>query len=105
MIRCTKENEDVFKDVAKLEDSTNILSQGTFTFRLDTPKQLTMTSPGNRENPEIEDEGVVFKPIVSLPNQVDGKTGEEGETTLFSSHAKTVPFHSEFLERARCRRD
>ena len=90
--RCTKENEDVFKDVPKLEDSTNILSQGTFTFRLDIPKQLTMTSPGNKENPEIEDEGVVFKPIVSLPNQVDVKTGEEDETTLFSSHAKLYRF-------------
>ena len=90
--RCTKENEDVFKDVPKLEDSTNILSQGTFTFRLDIPKQLTMTSPGHKENPEIEDEGVVLKPIVSLPNQVDVKTGEEDETTLFSSHAKLYRF-------------
>ena len=90
--RCTKENEDVFKDVPKVKDSTNILSQGTFTFRLDIPKQLTMTSPGNKENPEIEDEGVVFKPIVSLPSQVDVKTGEEGETTLFSSHAKLYRF-------------
>ena len=90
--RCTKENEDVFKDVPKVEDSTNILSQGTFTFRLDIPKQLTMTSPGNKENPEIEDEGVVFKPIVSLPSQVDVKTGEEDETTLFSSHAKLYRF-------------
>ena len=95
--RCTKENDqDVFKDVPKLEDSTNILSEGTFTFRLDIPKQLTMTSPGNKnvgeENPEIEDEGVVFKPIVSLPSQVDVKTGEEGETTVFSSHAKLYRF-------------
>ena len=92
--RCTKENEDVFKDVPKLEDSTNILSEGTFTFRLDIPKQLTMTSPGNKdvgeENPETE--GIVFKSIVSLPTQVDIKTGEEGETTLFSSHAKLYRF-------------
>ena len=94
--RCTKENEDVFKDVPKVEDSTNILSQGTFTFRLDIPKQLTMTSPGNKdvseEIPDREDDCVVFKPIVSLRNQVDGKTGEEGETTLFSSRAKLYRF-------------
>lgn len=91
----TSEDKDFSKHVPKLQDSTNILSQGTFTFSLDVPKQLTMTSPGNKdiseENPETEDERVVFKPIVSLPSEVDAKTGED-EKTLFSSHAKLCSF-------------
>ena len=92
----TSEDKDFSKDVPKLQDSNNILSQGTFTFSLDVPKQLTMTSPGNKdisgENPETEDERVVFKPIVSLPSGVDAKSGEEDEKTLFSSYAKLYSF-------------
>ena len=92
----TSEDKDFSKDVPKLQDSKNILSQGTFTFSLDVPKQLTMTSPGNKdisgENPETEDERVVFKPIVSLPSEVDAKSEEEDEKTLFSSYAKLYSF-------------
>ena len=93
-----KKEEDVSKDLPKREDATNLLSQGDFTFHLDIPKEPTMISPSNKDmnvsedNPEAEDEHVVFKPIVSLPSQVEVKTGEEDETTLFSSHAKLYRF-------------
>ncbi|CAB3990987.1 RANBP2-like and GRIP domain-containing 2 isoform X2, partial [Paramuricea clavata] len=92
----TKKGEVDSKDLPKLGDAANLLSQGAFTFHLDIPKEPTMTSASNKDlnkdNPEAEDEGVAFKPIVSLPSRVDVKTGEEGETTLFSSHAKLYRF-------------
>ena len=93
-----KEEDDDSKDLPKREDATNLLSQGDFTFHLDIPKEPTMISPSNKDmnvsedNPEAEDERVVFKPIVSLPSQAEVKTGEEDETTLFSSHAKLYRF-------------
>jgi E3 SUMO-protein ligase RanBP2 len=92
----TKKGEVDSKDLPKPGDATNLLSQGAFTFHLDIPKEPTMTSVSNKDlnedNPEAEDEGLAFKPIVSLPSRVDVKTGEEGETTLFSSHAKLYRF-------------
>ena len=84
------------KELPKHED--DILTQAAFTFRLNIPEKPTVTSPSSKdlnvseENPEAEDDRVVFKPIVSLPSHVDIKTGEEDETTLFSNHAKLYRF-------------
>ena len=93
------------KDYLQLENKKNVeskeipkLFQGVFTFRMDIPKDGAVTSPSNKglnvseNNPEEEDEGVVFKPIVSLPKQVEVKSGEEDEITLFNAHAKLYRF-------------
>ena len=82
----------------KPTDTTNLLSHGSFTFRLDIPQEATLPSSSNKDlnvsedNPEKEDESVVFKPIVSLPKEVDIKSGEEDETTMFSGRAKLYRF-------------
>ena len=47
-----------------------------------------MFSSSNEEYPEREVEGTDFKPIVSLPDVIEQKTGEEDETVVYSHRAK-----------------
>uniref|UniRef100_UPI00358F066E E3 SUMO-protein ligase RanBP2 isoform X2 n=1 Tax=Myxine glutinosa TaxID=7769 RepID=UPI00358F066E len=46
----------------------------------------------------VEDEGPHFEPIVSLPDKVDVKTGEENELEMFSCRAKLFRFDAETKE-------
>ncbi|XP_028412714.1 E3 SUMO-protein ligase RanBP2-like isoform X2 [Dendronephthya gigantea] len=91
-------NKSISTMKEEVKNSTEPLSRGVFTFRLDIPKEPTLTSPKNKDlnvsedNPEDEDKSVVFKPIVSLPSPTKQTTGEEHETTLFCSHAKLFRF-------------
>ena len=45
-------------------------------------------SSNNEDDPEREVEGTDFKPIVSLPDVIEQKTGEEDETVVYSHRAK-----------------
>ncbi|XP_046569628.1 E3 SUMO-protein ligase RanBP2-like [Haliotis rubra] len=71
-----------------------------------TPQsKATVTSPKSPEgdyyvNKEGEDSHIYFEPIVSLPEKVDVKTGEEEEVTRFEQRAKLFRFsEGEWKER------
>ncbi|XP_046559569.1 E3 SUMO-protein ligase RanBP2-like isoform X2 [Haliotis rubra] len=93
----------------KNQEKKEIGSPFQFTFSLTPSKtpqsKTTVTSPKSPEgdyyvNKEGEDSHIYFEPIVSLPDKVDVKTGEEEEVTRFEQRAKLFRFsEGEWKER------
>ncbi|XP_067669536.1 RANBP2-like and GRIP domain-containing protein 8 isoform X2 [Haliotis asinina] len=91
------------------KDKKESSSPFQFTFSLTPSKtpqsKATVTSPKSPEgdyyvNKEGEDSHIYFEPIVSLPDKVDVKTGEEEEVTRFEQRAKLFRFsEGEWKER------
>ena len=75
-----------FSELAKQTSGFPKTSEGTWKGFLGSGGQLF--SSNNEEDPEREVEGTDFKPIVSLPDVIDQKTGEEDETVVYSHRAK-----------------
>ncbi|XP_076453510.1 LOW QUALITY PROTEIN: E3 SUMO-protein ligase RanBP2-like [Babylonia areolata] len=82
-----------------------------FTFSLQKQQQQQNAQPAGPKSPEVDEQGfylnkegedshIYFEPVVSLPEKVDLKTGEEEEEVLFESRAKLYRFTSgEWKER------
>lgn len=84
------------------------MATGKFNFRLELkpdcakPKSVVKSpvkspqsphSPGSPGlHPEMEDDGIHFEPVISLPKLVSKTTGEENEETLFCHRAKVYRF-------------
>uniref|UniRef100_A0A8C4QIQ5 peptidylprolyl isomerase n=1 Tax=Eptatretus burgeri TaxID=7764 RepID=A0A8C4QIQ5_EPTBU len=61
-------------------------------------KEVDESQSEEEKDAVVEDEGPHFEPIVSLPDKVDVKTGEENEQEMFSCRAKLFRFDTETKE-------
>ena len=75
-----------FAELAKQTSGFPKTSEGTWKGFLGSGGQLF--SSNVEDDPEREVEGTDFKPIVSLPDVIEQKTGEEDETVVYSHRAK-----------------
>ncbi|CAG0886198.1 unnamed protein product [Darwinula stevensoni] len=97
-----------------LASSPAFNTSGSFTFSFDaikskaspikSPKSPEKAAPDedDEENQSVENESdhIFFQPVISLPDLVELKTGEESEEILFEQRAKLFRFHSgEWKER------
>ena len=75
-----------FAELAKQTSGFPKTSEGTWQGFLGSGGQLF--SSNDEDDSEREVEGTDFKPIVSLPDVIKQKTGEEDETAVYSQRAK-----------------
>lgn len=88
-----KTNENTSKPLFSFGNNNNH-NTNSFSFGNNTFKTNGDDSKDTEEDPSKDEPNVEFKPVASLsPEEVESKTGEEGEEALYTKRAKLMQFN------------